>query len=135
MCDDVQRWKYSKKVVSIVAVLMIGIAIVALFAARPLIITLYGIAFEPAIAAFIWLLPGIVLLSVSSLLMNYLAAIGMPPVVMYSSALAALLNIGLNLKLIPVFGIVGASVSMTVSAATMLTIGVAYIVRIQQLQS
>jgi O-antigen/teichoic acid export membrane protein len=135
MSDDVQRWKYSKKVVSIVAVLMIGIAIVALFAARPLIITLYGIAFEPAIAAFIWLLPGIVLLSVSSLLMNYLAAIGMPPVVMYSSALAALLNIGLNLKLIPVFGIVGASVSMTVSAATMLTIGVAYIVRIQQLQS
>jgi O-antigen/teichoic acid export membrane protein len=135
MSDDAQRWKYTKTVVGTVAVLMIGIAIVALFGARPLITMLYGAAFEPATAAFIWLLPGIVLLSVSSLLMNYLAAIGMPPVVMYSSALAALINIGLNLKLIPLLGIVGASVSMTVSAATMLIVGIAYVVRIQQRRS
>jgi hypothetical protein len=70
MPEDAQRWQYAKKVVSIVAVLMAGIAIVALFGARPLITILYGVPFEPATAAFVWLLPGIVLLSVSSLLIN-----------------------------------------------------------------
>ncbi|HMD80128.1 MAG TPA: polysaccharide biosynthesis C-terminal domain-containing protein, partial [Anaerolineales bacterium] len=75
----------------------------------------------------IWLLPGIVLLSVSSLLMNYLASMGMPPVVMYSAGLAALANLALNLTLIPMWGVVGASVSMTVSAGIMLSVAIAYI--------
>lgn len=132
MSDDAQRWYYSKKVVATVAVLMTGIAIVALFGARPLITMVYGLAFEPATAAFVWLLPGIALLSVSSLLMNYLAASGMPPVVMYSSGMAALINIGLNLKLIPLLGIVGASISMTLSAAAMLIFGIAYIAKFRQ---
>ena len=135
MSDDAQRWNYSRKVVGTVAALMTGIAIVALFGARPLITMVYGVAFEPATGAFVWLLPGIVLLSVSSLLMNYLASTGMPPVVMYSSGVAALINIGLNLKLIPLLGIVGASISMTISAATMLIFGVAYIVQCQQHRS
>jgi O-antigen/teichoic acid export membrane protein len=127
MSEDAERWKYSKKVVGIVAVLMTGIAIIALYGARPLIIMLYGLAFEPATAAFIWLLPGIVLLSVSSLLMNYLASMGMPTVVMYSAGLAALANLALNLTLIPMWGVVGASVSMTVSAGIMLSVAIAYI--------
>jgi O-antigen/teichoic acid export membrane protein len=131
MPEDAERWQYAKKVVSIVAVLMAGIAIVALFGARPLITILYGVPFEPATAAFVWLLPGIVLLSVSSLLMNYLASMGMPPVVMYSAGLAALANLALNVKLIPLWGIVGASVSMTVSAGIMLIVAIAYIAFVQ----
>jgi O-antigen/teichoic acid export membrane protein len=131
MPEDAERWQYAKKVVSIVAVLMAGIAIVALFGARPLITILYGVPFEPATAAFVWLLPGIVLLSVSSLLMNYLASMGMPPVVMYSAGLAALTNLALNVKLIPLWGIVGASVSMTVSAGIMLIVAIAYIAFVQ----
>jgi O-antigen/teichoic acid export membrane protein len=131
MPEDAERWQYAKKVVGIVAVLMAGIAIVALFGARPLITILYGVPFEPATAAFVWLLPGIVLLSVSSLLMNYLASMGMPPVVMYSAGLAALANLALNVKLIPLWGIVGASVSMTVSAGIMLIVAIAYIAFVQ----
>jgi O-antigen/teichoic acid export membrane protein len=129
MSDDFQRWHFSKKVVGIVGLLMAGIAIVASFGARPLINALYGPAFDPATAAFVWLLPGIVFLSVSSLLMNYLASVGMPPVVMYSSGTAAVANVGLNLKLIPSFGIEGASVSMSVSAGIMLAIVLFYIHR------
>lgn len=129
MSDDSQRWRFSKKVAGLVGLVMAGIAIVASFGARPLINTLYGPAFDPATAAFVLLLPGIVLLSVSSLLMNYLASIGMPPVVMYSSGTAAIANLGLNLKLIPSFGIEGASVSMTVSAGIMLAIVLFYIYR------
>ena len=131
MSDDHQRWRFTRKVAGIVGLLMGGIAIVASFCARPLINTLYGAAFDPATAAFVWLLPGIVLLSVSTLLMNYLASVGMPPVVMYSSGTAALANVGLNFKLIPSFGIQGASVSMTVSAGIMLAIALWYIHRIQ----
>jgi O-antigen/teichoic acid export membrane protein len=46
---------------------------------------------------------------------------------MYSAGLAALANLALNVKLIPLWGIVGASVSMTVSAGIMLIIAIAYI--------
>jgi len=108
---------------------MTAIAVITSFGAGRLIQTLYGSAFQPATAAFVWLLPGIVLLSVSSLLMNYLASIGMPPIVMYSSGIAAIANVALNLKLIPSLGIQGASISMTVSAGIMLTIVLLYIQR------
>jgi O-antigen/teichoic acid export membrane protein len=63
--------------------------------------------------------------------MNYLASMGMPPVVMYSAGLAALANLALNVKLIPLWGIVGASVSMTVSAGIMLIVAIAYIAFVQ----
>ncbi len=132
MPNDAQRWQFSKKVAEIVGVLMTIVAIVASIGARPLISLLYGEAFEPATAAFIWLLPGMVLLSVSSLFMNYLASMGMPPVVMYSSGVAALVNIALNLKLIPSLGIVGASISMTASAGIMLCVALIYIARVSQ---
>ena len=129
MSDDHQRWRFTRKVAGIVGLLMGGIAIVASFSARPLINTLYGVAFDPqpplssgSCRSF---------LSVSTLLMNYLASVGMPPVVMYSSGTAALANVGLNFKLIPSFGIQGASVSMTVSAGIMLAIALWYIHRIQ----
>jgi O-antigen/teichoic acid export membrane protein len=129
MSDDLQRWRFSKKVAVIVGLVMTSIAVAASLGSRPLINTLYGPAFAPATAAFVWLLPGIVLLSVSSLLMNYLASIGMPPVVMYSSGIAAIANVVLNLKLIPSLGIQGASISMTVSAGIMLTIVLLYVQR------
>lgn len=127
MSGDAERWQFTKKVVVIVALVMTSIAVAALFGSRQLINTLYGIAFEPAAAAFVWLVPGIVLLSVSSLLMNYLASVGMPPIVMYASGTAAIANVGFNLKLIPSFGIQGASLSMTLSAAIMLAMVLLYI--------
>jgi O-antigen/teichoic acid export membrane protein len=129
MSDDVRRWQFTKKVVGFVGLVMTSIAIAASFGSWPLIRTLYGQAFEPATPAFVWLLPGIVLLSLSSLLMNYLASVGMPPIVMYSSGTAAIANVGLNLKLIPSFGIQGASLSMTLSAAIMLAMVLFYIYR------
>jgi O-antigen/teichoic acid export membrane protein len=127
MCDDAERWRFSKRIAGVIGLIMMAIAVIASFGSGPLIRTLYGPAFQPATAAFVWLLPGIVLLSVSSLLMNYLASIGMPPVVMYSSGIAAIANVALNLNLIPSLGIQGASISMTVSAGIMLTIVLSYI--------
>ena len=129
MCDDAQRWRFSKRIAGVIGLVMTAIAVITSFGAGRLIQTLYGSAFQPATAAFVWLLPGIVLLSVSSLLMNYLASIGMPPIVMYSSGIAAIANVALNLKLIPSLGIQGASISMTVSAGIMLTIVLLYIQR------
>ncbi len=129
MCDDAERWRFSKRIAGVIGLIMMAIAVIASFGSGPLIRTLYGPAFQPATAAFVWLLPGIVLLSVSSLLMNYLASIGMPPVVMYSSGIAAIANVALNLNLIPSLGIQGASISMTVSAGIMLTIVLSYIYR------
>lgn len=129
MASDVERWDFTKGVAATVGLTMIVIATAASLGSQTLITALYSDAFSPAAAAFVWLLPGIVVLSISSLLMNYLASVGMPPVVMYSSGAAAGANIILNLKLIPTFGIVGASVSMSLSAGIMLAILLIYIYR------
>jgi len=95
--------------------------------AKPVLGLLYGKEFLPAVPAFIWLLPGIVMLSINTILMNYFAAIGMPPITVYSPMIAVIINIVLNLKLIRSLGIVGASISSVVSYGIMLIASTVYI--------
>jgi Na+-driven multidrug efflux pump len=60
------------------------------------------------------------MLSMNTIFMNYFASAGMPWITVYSPALAALLNIGLNIQFIPVFGIVGASWASDIAYGVML---------------
>jgi O-antigen/teichoic acid export membrane protein len=127
MQDEVQKWKYARKVAAISCGIMVCVALVAWWGARMLIAGLYGQAFEAAIPAFVWILPGVVLLSVHSVLGNYLGSIGMPPAIVYSAGMAALVNVVLNIRLIPSVGIVGASISYDLSSCTMLLVTGAYL--------
>ena len=108
------------------ALIAVSILFVAVFA-RGIILLLYGKAFLAAVPALVWLLPGIFALSVNVILMNYFASQGMPNVVVISPLLATLVNIALNVKLIPALGIVGASVSSSIAYTMMLAISLIYI--------
>ena len=99
----------------LVGVVMAAAAAAAGLLASPLISFLYGSAFLPAAPAFQWLLPGIVALSVSTILMNYGGAIGMPRVTWVAPSLGFVANVTFNLWLIPAAGIVGASLSSTIA--------------------
>jgi len=72
---------------------------------------LYGHAFLDAYTVILYLIPGIIAGSGSRILANAIAAQGRPELNMYTSLFGMLLNIGLNLLLIPHYGFVGAAIA------------------------
>lgn len=127
MPNSQKKWKFTKKVTAGLGLVIAILAGVAALLAEPVVRLLYGQAFVPSVPAFVWLMPGIVLLSINVVYMNYFASIGMPLITVYSPGTAAILNITLNLKLIPQLGIVGASISSTLSYGLMLAASAIYI--------
>ncbi|MCL4079346.1 oligosaccharide flippase family protein [Coriobacteriia bacterium Es71-Z0120] len=125
--DAADRWMKAKRAAKWMGVLLVGLALLAGLLAAPAVRLLYGDAFLPAVPAFLWLLPGIVALGVNAILMNYFASEGMPAVAVWSPALASLVNIGLNLWLLPQMGIQGAGVASSLAYCSMLMFSLAYL--------
>lgn len=121
-----QRRQVTSRVVRGVMIAMIVASGAAAVLARPAVGLLFGEAFLPAVPAFLWLIPAIYVLSVNSVYMNYFAADGLPSVVIWSPALALLVNITLNLAWIPRMGITGAAAASLVAYGVMLLCSLAY---------
>lgn len=80
-----------------------------------LIHLLYGSAFLPAYQPFLILLPGIIVLSGSKILATYISGKGKPHICTIISIFALLLNISLNIYIIPLWGIRGAALTSTIA--------------------
>lgn len=126
---DMEKWKATRGVALAVGIAMIVVATCASILAVPVVTLLFGKAYTPSVPAFIWLMPGIIMLSINTIFMNFFASTGMPLVTVYSPGIAALLNIFLNYKFIPMWGIIGASISSVIAYALMLLISLLYIFR------
>ncbi len=74
----------------------VALGVAALSRAEPIVRLLFGEPFMPAVPPLMWLLPGVILMSVNTPLMNYFASVGMPFVVIIGP-LAPWHNIVLNL--------------------------------------
>jgi len=127
MTHDQEKWAFTRKMAVSVGVVTVVLATFAGLLAGPVVRILFGELFVPAVPAFIWLLPGIVLLSINTCYMNYFASIGMPLITVVSPGLAAIVNIAVNLKLIPWWGIVGASITSVLSYGLMLVASIIYV--------
>lgn len=92
---------------ALVGLLLVPVATVAIDVLLP--------AFEPALPALYVLLPGVVAISVSKVLSGYLAGLGRTGLTSVISTMAFVVNVVLNLYLIPHFGIVGASAASLIS--------------------
>ncbi len=102
-------------------------SVAALVLGGPVIPILYGEAFIPSFWPFAWLLPGIVLLSANTILMNYLATIDNPSVVVFGPAAALVLNVVANLLLVPMYGAVGAAAASALAYGFLLAVTLAYL--------
>lgn len=91
----------------------LGLALIS----KPLIHLMFGSQFSPAVAALLWLLPGVAIFSVSNILANYLAGAGQLMKNTYSAIISSLVTITLDLWLIPKLGINGASIATSISYA------------------
>ncbi len=86
---------------------------------RPLIKILFGAPFLPSFAPFIVLLPGVFFLWLNNILVNYL--VGMRKFLTTSAiaSIGAVLNVILNIILIPTYGTAGAAWSSTITYFTL----------------
>lgn len=113
--DMKYKWKYTKKVVwgiGLIIFIVIGITVLL---ANPIVRLLYGKEFLPAVPAFILLTPGIFMLSIISLLSSYIASKDIPIALVFVYLIAFIVNFLLNLILIPHLGIIGASIASSIS--------------------
>jgi len=94
----------------------LGLAALSAVLVSPAVKLLYGLSFSAAVWPFILLLPGTVLLSIPKFLeAPLIAEMGKPEVLIWCKGVGLLLNIGLNLWLIPRYGTSGAAVASSVS--------------------
>jgi O-antigen/teichoic acid export membrane protein len=98
-----------------VTLLVTGTFAVLLMPASAVMIWLLLPAFEASIAPLLVLLPGVVALSIAKVVGGYVTGIGRPGVNSALSIAALVLNVALNLVLIPQLGIVGAALASLIS--------------------
>ncbi len=110
--------------VSIVACLALGLV------SRPLVTILYGTTFLPSVIPLLALLPGIAILTIDSVLCADLSGRGRPEIAMYAAGAAVISNVGLNILLIPLWGITGAAIASSLCYALSALIVIVVFLRI-----
>lgn len=115
MTDPEAKWRLLRKVVLVVAGLVFLICAGVGLYARTLIGSVFGVDYLPAAPALAVLMPGIVFLAVTSVVSAFIASIDIPPLLIGVYVAANVVNIGVNVTLIPVFGISGASLASSVA--------------------
>jgi O-antigen/teichoic acid export membrane protein len=94
--------------VAIVTPLLAFSAVLAPWVVR----VLFGKAFAPSVSAYLWLMPGILFLSIHTVSVQFLNSIGYPMSVVWIWLGCAVLNIGLNMIwAIPALGMDGAAIT------------------------
>ena len=97
---------------SVLLTILVALALIpAAFVGVHFVLTKY----VDCLPAFFVLLPGVVSLSVAKVMASYIAGRGRPGLISVVTSVALVLNVALNLVLIPRFGIVGASFSSLIS--------------------
>jgi O-antigen/teichoic acid export membrane protein len=122
MTNSQARWMTASHWALLTGVATIAVMLVGLLEGANLIAWLYGLEFTGAAPALLWLLPGIVFLSVHTILMHYYYAIGTPAITIVAPFCGFVLNVALNLLLIPGFGIVGSALASTMAYGAMLVL-------------
>ena len=109
------------------------LAAVLLFVFGKTIINLFfGASFLPALKPMWILLPGIVAVSINKVLCNELIGRGKPIIGTIAAVVSLIINIPLNLLLIPVWGISGAAFASTVSYSVCTVVPLIAFMRISQ---
>lgn len=125
--DADAQWRLARRTLGLTA-LATALPAAALWMGADVVVRfLFGGAFAAAAEPLRFLLPGILILSINSVLMNWFASRGMPAVTVASPAVALVAVVSLDLVLIPRYGIAGAAMASTTSYALMLAMSLAYI--------
>ncbi|WP_029214902.1 oligosaccharide flippase family protein [Kallotenue papyrolyticum] len=96
--------------------------ILAMMVIGPKLIPLtYGAAFAPAVMPFLCLLPGAIFRTIHLGVSSYFIGTGRPGIMLPSVIVAAVVSLGLDVIVLPVYGLVGAAVTTVLAEACMAT--------------
>jgi O-antigen/teichoic acid export membrane protein len=104
-----EKWTLARRTTLVSGLLMVGLGAVAVPLAKPAIHLLFGSPFLPATAPFVVLAVAMIFLGANTMLSQFHASTGFPWFAVHVWIVATLINVGLNLFLIPVHGITGAA--------------------------
>lgn len=107
--------EFTNRVTRISLTIITTISLCLALVSKPLIYLMFGADFLAAVSALLWLLPGVAIFSVSNILANYLAGAGQLIKNTYSAIVSSVVTITLDLLLIPMLGINGASIATSIS--------------------
>lgn len=114
MSSNLDKWVFTKTVAFYLGLGMLILICCAIILAKPIIALLFGNEFLRSVSAFIWLMPGIFMLSLTSIFSNYVASIHYPLSIAIVYFFTMIVNFILNIFFIKMFGIVGASFSSSI---------------------
>jgi len=109
--DDFTKWQLMKKIMMLFGAFLTVANLAFVLLGKILLRILYGIDFVPAYGVYLWLIPASYGLSFGSFFNNYLNSKGFPPITILIPAISLGLNIGLNLLMIPRWGLIGAAIA------------------------
>jgi O-antigen/teichoic acid export membrane protein len=113
--DMEQKWHIMRRLMVAFSLVLLVANLGFVIVGRFLLATLFGADFVPVYGVYLWLIPASFSLSFGSLFNNYLNSKGFPIISIILPAIALALNIGLNLVLIPIWGIMGAALATSVA--------------------
>jgi O-antigen/teichoic acid export membrane protein len=117
--DKKEMHTFTNQITRISFTLIICCSLILVLLNRPLIKPFieywFGSGFTAAAVALVLLLPGISIFSISNILANYLAGVGLVAKNIYSSIVSAIVTVTFDFILIPRFGINGASIASSLS--------------------
>jgi len=109
------KWDIMRRIIFVFTIVL-GVANLGfIILGRILLGIFFGVEFLPVYGVYLWLIPASFSLSFGSLFNNYLNSKGFPVISIVFPAIALLLNIALNLLLIPVWGIYGAALATSIA--------------------
>lgn len=127
--DGRLRWRRAQQATLVVGAATLGLALLAALLARPAVQLLYGREFLPAVPSFLILAAAMVFYGANNIISQYLASVGFPWFAVGVWALACLVNVVLNLFLIPARGISGAAFASLIGYSLVLILQYAYVLR------
>jgi len=122
LTTDIERAQFTSIVARNVLFISLTGGVILYFIGGWLINLLFGAEFDDALAPFILLIPGVVLLSFARILSNFFSGIGKPEINTYVASFTTVLNIGLNIYLVPKLYVTGAAIATSITYATNMVI-------------
>lgn len=110
-----QPYQLMQMQLRLVAVTLVLVCAVVAWLANEIIILVYGEAFTGAYTMLLWGLPGIFALSLTSILSQYLASVGIPFSLVFIWMVGLVVELFLAIRLIPNYGGVGAMLSLSLA--------------------
>lgn len=114
-CSEEEANNFTPKIVRNIFFVMIIVCLVSVFFAYPAIYILFGRDYIASYLPFLILLPGIIAFSIGGILASDLSGRGKPQFAIYASVACLIVNVILNIILIPKLGVRGAALSSAIS--------------------